>query len=126
MDNVETSDSGILYVHSISHAGRLLPSSSRWNSIELDFNLFPKSRDSLGYESLPSRFSRSIDFNLTITNRKNFKRFLYLSFAFVLLIVILCLVLHFLPNKQRHHGPSKDLTLALKQALIFFDSQKCM
>ncbi|KAK9050453.1 hypothetical protein SSX86_030577 [Deinandra increscens subsp. villosa] len=114
----------ILYVHSISQAGRILPSASRWNSIEIDFNLFPQSRNTWGYESLPSRFAKSVDFNLTVTNRKNFKRFIYASSAFVSLVVILCFLLRFLPNKQRHHGETKDLTLALKQALVFFDAQK--
>lgn len=124
MDTGDTES--ILYMHSISPANRVLPSSSRWNSIELNYNLFPQSRNAWGYESLPTRFAKSIDFKLTITNKKNFKRFIYASSAFVSLIVILCLLLHFLPNKHRHHhGATKDLTLALKQALIFFDAQKC-
>ncbi|MFS7913092.1 putative cellulase [Helianthus anomalus] len=124
MDTGETDT--ILYLHSISPAGRLLPSASRWNSIEMDFNLFPQSRNNLGYDSLPSRFSKSVDFKLTVTNKKNFKCFIYASLAVVSLIVVLCLLLHFLPNKQRHHGATKDLTLALKQALVFFDAQKCI
>ncbi|MFS7913089.1 putative cellulase [Helianthus anomalus] len=125
MDTGETDNNDtILYLHSISPAGRLLPSASRWNSIEMDFNLFPQSRNNLGYDSLPSRFSKSVDFKLTVTNKKNFKCFIYASLAVVSLIVVLCLLLHFLPNKQRHHGATKDLTLALKQALVFFDAQK--
>ncbi|PWA97325.1 Glycoside hydrolase, family 9 [Artemisia annua] len=120
----EDPENNILYVHSISHAGRLLPSSSRWNSIELDYNLFPKSRDLSSYASLPSRFSKSVDFKLTVMNKNHFKRFIYATFTLVLLIVILCILLYFMPNKQRHHGASKDLTLALKYALIFFDAQK--
>ncbi|KAI3671687.1 hypothetical protein L1987_87427 [Smallanthus sonchifolius] len=125
MDSGKTCDPDtLLYMHSISPAGRLLPSANRWNSIEINFNLFPQSQNTWGYESLPSRFAKSIDFKLTVANKKNFKRFIYASSTFVSLIVILCLLLHFLPHKQRHHGATKDLTLALKQALSFFDAQK--
>ncbi|XP_076907704.1 endoglucanase 9-like [Bidens hawaiensis] len=125
MDTSETRDAEpTLYIHSISPACRLLPSSSQWNSIEVNFNLFPQTRNTWDYESIPSRFSKSVDFKLTVINKKNFKRFIYASSAIVSLLIILCLLLHFLPNKNRHRGATKDLTLALKQALIFFDAQK--
>ncbi|KAI3736656.1 hypothetical protein L2E82_26599 [Cichorium intybus] len=126
MDTGAASDTenSVLYVHSISQAGRLLPSSSRWNSIEVDFNLFPQPRDPSGYGSLPSRYSKSVDFKLTIVNKSHFKRFIYAASAFVLLIVLLWLLLHFLANNKHHHGSSKDLTVALKNALVFFDAQK--
>ncbi|GLT32183.1 hypothetical protein SLA2020_068690 [Shorea laevis] len=41
-----------------------------------------------------------------------------------LVITGLILLVHFLPRKNHHHGPSKNLTLALNQALTFFDAQK--
>ncbi|XP_059629549.1 endoglucanase 10-like [Cornus florida] len=110
------------FVHTISEAGRLLPSASRWNSIELDFNLLPQS--STGFDSLPSRFSKSVDFNLVITNRKYFKRFVYISVSIVFLVTLLILLLQFLPHKHHHHGASQNLTQALSQALLFFDAQK--
>ncbi|CAK9134738.1 unnamed protein product [Ilex paraguariensis] len=112
----------VRYVHTISGAGRLLPSSSRWNSIELDFNLFPHSNT--GFDSLPSRFSKSVDFNLTITDKKYFKRFAYISATVLIIIPLLVLLIHFLPHKNHHHGSSKNLTLALNRALAFFDAQK--
>ncbi|PON76295.1 Glycoside hydrolase [Parasponia andersonii] len=110
------------FVHTISEAGRLLPSSSRWNSIELEFSLFPRS--SSAYDSVPSRFAKSVDYDLVITDIKYFKRFLYISVSVVLLILALILLLLFLPRKNKHHGPSKNLTLAVNQALTFFDAQK--
>ncbi|KAA8546532.1 hypothetical protein F0562_002729 [Nyssa sinensis] len=111
-----------MYVHTISEAGRLLPSASRWNSIELDFNLLPQS--STGFDSLPSRFSKSVDFNLVITDKKYFKRFIYISVSVFVIITILALLIHFLPRKHNHHGSSNNLTLAINQALVFFDAQK--
>nr|XP_043638052.1 endoglucanase 9-like [Erigeron canadensis] len=121
----DTPESDILYVHSVSNAGRLLPSSSRWNSIELEFNVFPKPRDFASYESLPSKFTKSVDFNLVVTNKKNVRGFIYAASILVLITVFLCILLHFLINKQNnHHAATKDLTFALKQALIFFDAQK--
>lgn len=113
----------VRFVHSVSAAGRLLPSASRWNSIEIEFNLAPKS--STGYDSLPSRYSKSFDYDLVITDRKYFKRFLVISASVLLLIPLLVLPLHFLPRKHHLHEPSKNLTLALSQALTFFDAQKC-
>ncbi|KAL4559121.1 hypothetical protein LXL04_031255 [Taraxacum kok-saghyz] len=120
-DSAENSD---LYVLSIPQAGRLLPSAGRWNSIEVDFNLFPHSRDPSTYGSLPSRYHKSVDFNLTVTNKTVFKRFLYAAGALLFLIVLLSLLLHFLLNNKHHHVASKDLTLALQNALVFFDAQK--
>lgn len=111
------------FVHTISEAGRLLPSASRWNSIELDFRILPQS--STAYDSLPSRFSKSFDYDLVITNKNHLKRFAYISASTVLVILALILLLHFLPHKHKHHGSSKNLTLAVNQALTFFDAQKC-
>ncbi|XP_065880252.1 endoglucanase 9-like [Euphorbia lathyris] len=110
------------YVHSISEAGRLLPSSSQWNSIELDFRLVPKSNSN--YDSLPSNFSKSYDYQVVITDKQYFKRFLYISLAIIFLVLAAVLLVHFLAHKNNHHGNSKDLTLALRQALIFFDAQR--
>ncbi|KAJ9166773.1 hypothetical protein P3X46_021476 [Hevea brasiliensis] len=112
----------VMYVHSIPEAGRLLPSASQWNSIELDFHLVPKSNTA--YDSIPSQYSKSFDFELVITDRDYFKRFLYVSLAIVFVIIALVLLVHFLPHKHNHHGNSKNLTLALNQALMFFDAQK--
>ncbi|XP_062099751.1 endoglucanase 10-like [Humulus lupulus] len=112
----------IEFVHSISEAGRLLPSSSRWNSIELEYSLFPPSLST--YDSLPSKFSKSVNFDLVITDKKFFKRFLYISALVIFLIISLILLVHFFPRKNHHHGPSKNLTLAVNQALTFFDAQK--
>ncbi|KAF4376144.1 hypothetical protein G4B88_004948 [Cannabis sativa] len=123
--SVNTERHPVEFIHSTSEAGStLLPSSSRWNSIELDyFTFFPPSLST--YNSLPSRFSKSIRFNLFITDKKLFKRFLYISTLLIFLIISLILLIHFLPLKNRHHPPSKkNLTLALKQALTFFDAQK--
>ncbi|KAF2296580.1 hypothetical protein GH714_000334 [Hevea brasiliensis] len=112
----------VMYVHSIPEAGRLLPSASQWNSIELDFHLVPKSNTA--YDSIPSQYSKSFDCELVITDRDYFKRFLYVSLAIVFVILALVLLVHFLPHKHNHHGNSKNLTLALNQALMFFDAQK--
>ncbi|XP_025014373.2 endoglucanase 25 [Ricinus communis] len=122
-----SSNSGVdhnpaMYVHSISGAGRLLPSASQWNSIELDFSLFPNSKTN--YDSIPSRYSKSFEYELIITDRQYFKRFLYISVVIVLLVIATVLLVHFLPHQNKLHGNSKNLTLALSQALIFFDAQK--
>ncbi|KAJ9560363.1 hypothetical protein OSB04_005523 [Centaurea solstitialis] len=121
----ETSDTqnDITYLHSIPQAGRYLPSASRWNSIEIDYNLLPQSQDP--YESLPSRFSKSVEFNLTVTNKKRLKRFIYTASAFLLLTLLLFLLWCFLPKRQHHRGVAKNLTGPLKDALVFFDAQKC-
>ena len=115
--------SSVSYVHSINEAGRLLPSASRWNSIEIDYNAFPKS--SIEYDSLPSPYSKSVEFNLVITDKTHLKRFVYISIFLVLAILALVLLLHFLAPKHGHHGSSKNLTLAINQALTFFEAQKC-
>lgn len=53
MSTTEEKFNLVPYVHTISEAGRLLPSATRWNSIELDFNLLPKSSLNENFESLP-------------------------------------------------------------------------
>ncbi|KAH9757455.1 Endoglucanase 10 [Citrus sinensis] len=112
----------VKYVHTISEAGRFLPSASQWNSTEIDFNLAPQSSNSYG--SLPSRYSKSFDYDLVITDKAYFKRFLYISALAALLIPALVLLIHFLPHKHHPHSPTKNLTLAVNQALTFFDAQK--
>ncbi|KAK3229807.1 hypothetical protein Dsin_001688 [Dipteronia sinensis] len=112
----------VMYVHTISEAGRLLPSATKWNSIQVGFNMAPES--STPYDSLPSRYSKSFDYQLVITNRKYFKSFVYTSASILFLMLLLVLLVHFLPHKYHRHGPSKNLTLALNQALTFFDAQK--
>lgn len=119
----DTDRSTVRFVHTISEAGRLLPSASRWNSIEIDFNLVPQS--ATAYDSLPSRFSKSFEYDLIITDRTYFKRFIYISVSIALAIVLLVLLIHFLPRKHAHHASSQNLTLAVNQALTFFDAQKC-
>lgn len=118
-----TDQESVMFVHTVSEARRMLPSASRWNSIEIDFNLVPQS--GIAYDSLPSSYSKSYDYDIVIRDRKIFKRCLYISASIVSLIVALILLLRFLPHKHHHHGPSKNLTLALNQALTFFDAQKC-
>ncbi|OVA03486.1 Glycoside hydrolase [Macleaya cordata] len=118
-DNMEK-NSG-LYVHTVSEACRLLPSASRWNSIELEFNLLPTSLIS---DNTPSNYSKSIDYNLIISNKKHFKRFIYISVSLVFVIVAIVLLLHFLPLKHAPQDSSKNLTVPLNQALLFFDAQK--
>ncbi|KAJ0960175.1 hypothetical protein J5N97_002042 [Dioscorea zingiberensis] len=103
-------------------AHRLLPSASRWNSIEIDFNLVPQS--GITYDSLPSSYSKSYDYNIVIRDRKLLKRCLYISASIVSLIFSSNFAATVLPHKHHHHGPSKNLTLALNQALTFFDAQK--
>lgn len=111
------------FVHSVSGASRLLPSANRWNSIELDFTLLPQS--STGFDSLPSRFSKSFDFNLTIRDKNYFKRFIYVLIFILVCIPVLVLLLHFLTHKNHEESPSRNLTVALNRALLFFDAQKC-
>lgn len=119
---IET-NSPVKYVHTISEAGRLLPSSSQWNSIELEFGLFPQS--SSDYGSLPSRYSKSFQYELIVTDKQYFKRFLYILGSSVILIIALVLLVLFLPRKHHKHGDNKNLTLAVNQALTFYDAQKC-
>ena len=114
----------VRYVHPVSEAGRLLPSASRWNSIGLDFNLAPKS--SPAYDPIPSsQYQRSVDYNLVITDRDHFHRFILVSVAIVCAIIAVVLVLHFLPHKHKHQGTPVNLKLAINQALTFYDAQKC-
>ncbi|OMO67059.1 Glycoside hydrolase, family 9 [Corchorus olitorius] len=112
----------VRFVHTISEAGRLLPSASKWNSIQLNLDVLPQS--SIGYDSLPSHLSKSYDYKLVITDKSHYKRFLYISLTLALLILALGLLLHFLPHKNHHHGASKNLTVAVNQAITFFDAQK--
>lgn len=119
----DTNCSSVRYVHSINEAGRLLPSSSRWNSIEIEFNSLPRS--TIEYDSLPSAYSKSIEFNLFIADKTHLKRFVYISVFLVLAILALVLLLHFLPHKHARNGSSKNLTLAINQAITFFEAQKC-
>ncbi|OWM85068.1 hypothetical protein CDL15_Pgr027855 [Punica granatum] len=112
----------VRFVHCVSEAGRLLPSDSRWNSIELNFNFAPQS--SLAYESIPSRYAKSVDYDLVITDMKHFRRFLCITFLIILLVFALLLLAAFLPRHHRHHSDRKNLTLAVNQALTFFDAQK--
>jgi endoglucanase len=116
-------DNPVRFVYTISEAGRLLPSASRWNSIEIDFNLIPQS--ATAYDSLPSRYSKSVDYDLIITDREYFKRFIYISVSIALAILLLILLIHFLPHKHAHNASSQNLTFAVNQALTFFDAQKC-
>ncbi|KAI4389180.1 hypothetical protein MLD38_001434 [Melastoma candidum] len=111
-----------MYVHTISEAGRMLPSDSKWNSIELNFGLYPKSRNN--YESLPSKYSKSYEYNMVITDKKDFKRFIGITMVVVLLILVSILLAVLLPRKHKHDSSSKNLTLAVNQALTFFDAQK--
>lgn len=113
----------VRFVHTISEAGRLLPSASQWSSIELDFHLAPQPNTT--YDSLPSQYSKSFDYELVITDKKYFKRFVSVSIFILLVILAIVLLVQFLPHKHKHHGNPKNITLALNQALMFFDAQKC-
>ncbi|KAK1361349.1 Endoglucanase [Heracleum sosnowskyi] len=115
----------LAFVHTISGAGRLLPSSSHWNSIEIDFNILPQSNAPSGYESLPSRFSKSYDYNLIVTDKAHLRRCVYVTASIFLAIALCFFLLHFVPlHKHHHRGSVKNLTLAVNQALVFFDAQK--
>ncbi|WJX34109.1 cellulase [Trifolium repens] len=112
----------VTYMHTVSEAGRLLPSSSRWNSIALDFNLTPKS--SASYESIPSQYPKSVDCNLVITDKKHFHIFITVTVAIFFAIIAVALLVHFLPQKHKHQDSSTNLKLAINQALTFYDAQK--
>lgn len=112
-----------MFVHSISETGRLLPSASRWNSIEIDFDLFPTS--SRTNDPIPSKYSKSYTFKLGITDMSQLKHFIYASIALVLIVVALVLLMVLLPRKRGHHGSSSNLPVALEYSLLFFDAQKC-
>ncbi|XVF39121.1 hypothetical protein PTKIN_Ptkin01aG0010100 [Pterospermum kingtungense] len=105
------------FVHTSPESDRLLPCTSQGKSIELDVL-------TTGFDSLPPKFSKSYDYELVIADRTHYKRFVYISLTIAVLILALGLVLHFLPHKNHHHGPSKNLTLAVNQAITFFDAQK--
>ncbi|CAN6717484.1 unnamed protein product [Malus baccata var. baccata] len=113
----------VRFVHTVSEARRLLPSASRWNSIEIDYNLVPQS--SIANDSIPSPYSKSYEFNLVITDKNYLKRCLYISASTIFVVLALILLVALLPNAlQKHHRhPSKNLTRALNQALTFFDAQ---
>ncbi|KAF5733886.1 putative Endo-1 4-beta-glucanase [Tripterygium wilfordii] len=116
----------VMFVHTIPETGRLLPSASQWNAIELDFNLLPRSSSSSNSHdySIPSPYSKSYDYDIVIADKKHFKRFLYGLVALILVIIAIVLLVNLLPHKQKHRGPSKNLSLAINQALMFFDAQK--
>ncbi|KAL5075579.1 hypothetical protein RYX36_014563 [Vicia faba] len=118
----ESQKNPVTYMHTVSEAGRLLPSSSRWNSIALDFKLTPKS--SISYESIPSKYPKSVDCNLVITDKKHFHIFIIVAVAILFAIIGLALLLHFLPQKHNHQDSSINLKLAINQALTFYDAQK--
>ncbi|GFP97821.1 endoglucanase 7 [Phtheirospermum japonicum] len=91
-----------------------------WSSVELE------TLD--GFDSRNSSFSKSVDFNLTIRDKKRFKRCVYDSISAVGFVLVLILLLHvWTHEKETNVGAynSKNLTLALNQALLFFDAQKC-
>ncbi|XP_054798376.1 LOW QUALITY PROTEIN: endoglucanase 9-like [Prosopis cineraria] len=121
---LETKKHSVRYVHTVSEGGRLLPSASRWNSIALDNNLAPNS--STAYHSIPSNYSKSVDYNLVITDKKHFYRFLFIAASIVFLVVAAVLLVHFRSqaHKHRHQRPPVNLKLAINQALTFYDAQK--
>nr|KYP60040.1 Endoglucanase 25 [Cajanus cajan] len=112
----------VRYAHTVSEAGRILPSASRWNSIALDFKFTPNS--STAYESIPSQYPKSVDYNLVITNRKHFHCFIIVLVTIIFAILATVLLVHFLPQKHKHQGSSINLKLAINQALTFYDAQK--
>ncbi|KAI3841697.1 hypothetical protein MKW92_033610 [Papaver armeniacum] len=115
-----------MYVHSVSEACRLLPSSSQWNSIELEFHKFNSSASSIHNDNTPFGYSKSYDCNLFISDKSHLKRFIYVCVALVFIILATVLLVHFLPLNHTHQASSNDLTAPLKQALLFFDAQKCL
>lgn len=119
---LETEKQPVTYVHTALETGRLL-ASSRGNSLAPEFNHSPKS--SAAYESIPSQYPKSFDYNLVITDREHFHRFILVSVAIIFAITAVILLVHFLPQKNKHHGSSINLKLAVNQALTFYDAQKC-
>ncbi|RWV90743.1 hypothetical protein GW17_00047028 [Ensete ventricosum] len=115
-------DSSKAYVHSISGAGRLLPSAGRWNSIEVDFGLIPTSSDSK--ESSPLMYSKSYDFRLSVQGKSHLKRFIYIVTSLILVAAAAALLAALLPRKHAGGGSLSGLPLALDHALLFFDAQK--
>ncbi|XXG60817.1 hypothetical protein AAC387_Pa04g2635 [Persea americana] len=114
-------ESTVRFVHAIQESGRVLPSSSRWNSIEIDFGLHPKSHP---YDSIPSAYSKSVEFNLVITDKKKFKRFIFVSVILVFMILTAVLLSKFLAPKHTDNRHSKNFARVVNQALMFFDAQK--
>ncbi|MQM03052.1 hypothetical protein Taro_035831 [Colocasia esculenta] len=112
-----------IFVHSITETGRLLPSGSRWNSIEIDVSLLPPS--TTPSDSLPSKYSKSLEFTLTIRDRTRFRRFICATSSLVLLAVAALLLTALLPRKRPDVSSSKNIPLALSHALQFFDAQRC-
>ncbi|XP_071722679.1 endoglucanase 10-like [Rutidosis leptorrhynchoides] len=111
------------FFHSVSEASRVLPSASRWNSIEVDLNpLAPASGN--GYHPLPSQYAKSFEYELIIRDKKELKRFVFVLVSVILLILFVSLLVKLLPHKHEYHKPGKNLTLAVNQALTFFDAQK--
>ncbi|KAK9096372.1 hypothetical protein Sjap_021869 [Stephania japonica] len=117
---METNSVG--FVHTVPGACRLLPSDSRWNSIEFELNLLPISTEQS--HSLPSKYSKSVDYSLIVTDKAHFNRFIYVIVFLFFAILAIVLLLHFLPKEHHHLGSSNNLTIPVSQALLFFDAQK--
>ncbi|KAG6531242.1 endoglucanase 25-like [Zingiber officinale] len=111
------------FVHSIPGAGRLLPSASRWSSIEVDFGLFPASSNPNEGTPLVA-YSKSYTFKLAINDKSHLKRFLYIFISMILIATAVALLVTFLPRKRAAGGSLTGLPLALDNALLFFDAQK--
>lgn len=104
-------------VRAENEADRLL------SSTRLNFNVASKS--STDYDSIPSPYSKSVEFKIVISNRTHFKWCSYITALLLLLIIALTLLLRFLPHKHNRHEASNNHTVAVNQALKFFDAQKC-
>uniref|UniRef100_A0A0A0M069 Uncharacterized protein n=1 Tax=Cucumis sativus TaxID=3659 RepID=A0A0A0M069_CUCSA len=104
-------------VHTEHEADRFL------STTRLNFNAFSES--SIEYNSIPSPYSKSFDFKIVISNQRRFKWCSYISALLLLLIMALTLLLQFLPHKHNLHEASNNYTVAVNQALKFFDAQKC-
>ncbi|CAN1234887.1 Endoglucanase 25 [Linum perenne] len=112
----------ISFVHTVPAASRIVPSASQWNSIELDFNLVPRSENA--YHSIPSNYSKSYTYELVISDKSYFRRFLCILGIVILVAVGLPLLLHFLPRGSGRRSVPLNVTLAVNRALTFFDAQK--
>ncbi|KAG7012497.1 Endoglucanase 7, partial [Cucurbita argyrosperma subsp. argyrosperma] len=105
------------FVHAEHDEADYLVSTAR-----VSFNV--SSTSTVVYDSIRSPYYKSIDFKIVISNRTRFKWCSYIS-AFVLLVIIaLALLLNFLPHKHDSHEASNNHTVAVHQALEFFDAQK--
>ncbi|ONK57655.1 uncharacterized protein A4U43_C09F2720 [Asparagus officinalis] len=119
---INMSEASSIFVHAIPETGRLLPSASRWNSIEVEFgSIFPSSKP---HDDTISKYSKSYSFRLAIADRSRFKRFVFINIASVLLIIVAVLLFVFLHHKHHDRGPSSNLPLVLEHTLSFFDAQK--